>query len=405
MKSKDGQRLFLNFSYLSLLQIANYILPLITLPYLARVIGVYYFGIIAIGTAVVSYFQTITDYGFNYTSVRDIVRCKNDINEISKIVSTTIFARIFLMIISLVLLFIGFIFIPFLYENRIIILYTFLLIPGYVLFVDWFFQAMEDMKYITLFNVLSKFLFTIFVFLVIKEDVDYIYQPVLIAAGYFISSIFCLYIMNKKYHVKIYYPGFDIIISEIVKGFNMFVSIFLPTVYSNINILLLGNIKGANSLGIYSGGTKFTSISYNVISLFSRVFYPYLSRRLDMHYIYVIISFVISVFISLILFFGANIIVDVFLGKEFYETVLVLKILAFTPIAMSVMNSYGINFLVLRGKEKVLRNIVSVTSVVGIFLGVVGAIYYGYIGVAVCTLIIEFLRAFLVFIFAGKYKL
>ena len=66
--SKDGKTLLMNFGYLSLLQIAGYAFPLITMPYLARVIGPEGFGKIAFASAVVVWFQTIADWGFNYTA-------------------------------------------------------------------------------------------------------------------------------------------------------------------------------------------------------------------------------------------------------------------------------------------------------------------------------------------------
>lgn len=64
-KSEDGSALASNFGYLMLLQIAGYVFPLITIPYLARVIGVEGFGKIAFAAAVIVWFQTVTDWGLS----------------------------------------------------------------------------------------------------------------------------------------------------------------------------------------------------------------------------------------------------------------------------------------------------------------------------------------------------
>jgi len=77
-KSKDVRTLSSNFSYLMLLQIAGYIFPLITIPYLASVIGVEGFGKIAYASAVIVWFKTVADWGFNYTATRDVARNRGD---------------------------------------------------------------------------------------------------------------------------------------------------------------------------------------------------------------------------------------------------------------------------------------------------------------------------------------
>ena len=85
--SRNAKGLMSNFVSLSLLQVANYVFPLITLPYLTKVVGVENFGRIAFAQAVIVWFQAIVDYGFIYSSVRDIARCREDIKRVSVIYS------------------------------------------------------------------------------------------------------------------------------------------------------------------------------------------------------------------------------------------------------------------------------------------------------------------------------
>src|SRR5690554_5051167 len=84
-RSKDGKALVGNFSYMMLLQISGYVFPLLTIPYLARVIGVDGFGKIAFAAAVVVWFQALTDWGFNYTATRDVAQNRENPGKVSAI--------------------------------------------------------------------------------------------------------------------------------------------------------------------------------------------------------------------------------------------------------------------------------------------------------------------------------
>src|SRR5699024_9279133 len=102
--NKDARTLMANFGYLSALQIASYIFPLITIPYLARVIGVDSFGKIAFAAAIMTWLKTVTDWGFKFTATRDVARNRNNNEKVSLILSNTLWAQSFLMIISFIIL-------------------------------------------------------------------------------------------------------------------------------------------------------------------------------------------------------------------------------------------------------------------------------------------------------------
>ena len=104
LSNKEGKVILTNFSYLFLLQIAGYLFPLLTMPYLARVIGADGFGRIAIASAVIMWIQTISDWGFNYTATRDVAKNRDDKDKVSHILSNVIWAKFILLFLSFIIL-------------------------------------------------------------------------------------------------------------------------------------------------------------------------------------------------------------------------------------------------------------------------------------------------------------
>lgn len=403
-KSKDGKVLIENFLSLSLLQVAGYIFPLLTLPYLARVIGVDKFGEIAFASAIIIWFQTVVDWGFNFTATRDIAKNRDDLNRVSEIFSNVMWAKLFLLVISTIILAICIYSIPYLYERRALLWLTFLYVPGHILFPDWFFQAIEKMKYVTILNVISKAFFTIMIFVVVKTKDDYIYQPLLTALGFFISGGISVWFILKKFKVKINTTSLSHVWNEIRKSWNMFVSLFLPNLYTNFSIILLGTYGGQTANGIYSGGTRFISLGEQFLNVLSRTFFPFLARRIDKHSFYVKMNSTITILAGIVLFFSADLIVKIFYTPEFAGSATVIRIMSVAPFFLFLMNAYGTNYLVLQNKENILRNIILFCSIGGFLLSWLIVTQYSYIGASITITLVWGIRGCLTWFFARKIK-
>ena len=404
INNKEAKALAANFIWLSILKIVGYIFPLITLPYLARVIGVDSFGEIAFATSIMIFIETFVDFGFNYTATRDIARHRCDLDMVSKIFSNVMWAKTLLMLIGFGILCLLIYTIPTLYEKRLLLFLTFLYVPGHIIFPDWFFQAMEKMKYITIINVLSKLLFAVLVFIVIKEKSDYIWQPLLTAAGYWVGGAFAMFLIIKKFNVRIRRPIFIEIMRVIKNSGNMFLSLLFPNLYTNFSTILLRTTCGEVATGLFDAGNRFVSIVDQLFQVLSRTFYPFLARKINHHNLYVKISGILSILMSIALFISADILVQICYTSEFSAAGDVIRIMSISPFSLFLINTFGVNYLVLVGNEKQYRNIVFIYSIIGFLVTWILTTKYSYIGTAITISGIWLLRGLTTFYYARRHK-
>lgn len=398
--NKDGKVLIQNFAYLSLLQVAGYIFPLITMPYLARVIGVDGFGKIAFALAINSWVQTFIDWGFDYTATRDLAQSRSDSNRVSEIFSNILWARVLLVIISLITLLILTLTIPLFIESQTVILITFLMLPGHILFPEWFFQAMERMKYITILNLLVKIICTSLIFIFINHSEDYIYQPLFVSIGYLICGILSLWIILGRWGYRLKAPNFHNIVTTIKNSSDVFINNFAPNLYNSLSVMILGASHGSVANGIFDGGNKFFSIIHRFHSILSRVFFPFISRKTNQIKLYARINIISGSIIAIIIFITAPLIVGIMLTPEFADSVIVLRFFAISMFFMLLSNTYGTNYLIIIHKEKILRNITILSSLTGMLLAYPLIKHYSYIGAALTVLFTRVLLGTSIWLYA-----
>lgn len=402
--NQDARTLIENFASLSILKALGLVLPLVTLPYLSRVIGVARFGDIAFASSITVYFMTITDYGFNYTATRDLSKNRGNLQYVRELFWNVLYTKLFLFVISTIIFAILVETIPLLREHRLLLWFTYLSVPCYMLFPEWFFQGIEKMKYITIVNVISKLLFTVLIFFVIKEEADYILHPVLSAFGLLVAGVISQVIVIHKYKVLPTSISWKSILSTLKSGWNIFFSLIVPNLYTNMSTTYLKMFSGSVGAGLFTSGRTFIDLSDQVSTVFARVFFPFLSRRPEKHALFSRILLVVSLGMGVALFVGADLLVDLFYSEAFRDSATVIRIMAICPLFLYLMNAFGTNYLVVIGKDRVYRQIVMWCSFLGLFVAYFSIKQFGYIGAAYTYVIIWGIRGVVTWLLARKYK-
>lgn len=280
--ASDFKRLMSNFLSLSVLQGLNMILPLITLPYLVRVLGVETFGLLSFSLSIVMYFQIIVSFGFDLSATKEISIHREDINKVSEIFMSVMAIKIILACISLFLLLLMVLFIGSMQQHFWLYLVTFGVVIGNVVFPTWFFQGMENMKYITYINVVSKIIFTVLIFIFVQNEKDYIYVPMLNSLGAILGGAYSFWLIFKLFKIKLRFPEWNVIIFQLKDSFHVFLSRVANNGSRFYATTIIGIYFGNTVLGYYSMVEKLFYAFMSVGGIVSQTIYPYMSRTRDL---------------------------------------------------------------------------------------------------------------------------
>ena len=345
--SQTKRRLFENFVFLSFLQVANYIFPLITLPYLVRVLGLEKFGLIAFAQAFISYFQILTDYGFNLSATREISIHRENKEKVSEIFSAVMIIKFFLLLVSLIIMTaIVFSFNKFRQEKLIYFL-TFGMVLGQTLFPIWLFQGLEKMKYITFLNILAKLIFTLAIFILIKNTSDYIYAPLLNSLGYIIAGLAALWIIIKDFDVKFNIPIFEKLNFYLKDGWIFFKTNAFISAYRGTNVFILGLITNNTITGYYSIAETILKGVQTIQSPLGQALYPFFCSKYvkdeanfkTYHFKYLKLIISIYIILALLLILFSGFITKIITGFNIYQISLNIKVLS-AVVFIGGMNYY-----------------------------------------------------------------
>lgn len=353
--SSDKKRLFFNFFSLSSVQAISYILPLITVPYLVRVIGINYFGLISFAQGVIQYFVIFTGFGFGFSATKQIAQNRNNKKIVSKIFSSVLITQILISLISLILLTILVFSINKFKLDWEIFYLTFGIVIGQAIFPVWYFQGIEKMHIVALINIIPKIFFTVCIFLFIKNTADYIYVPLINSIGFLLAGLISLWLAFKRFEIKFILPSLSDIVYQLKEGLHIFIGNLSANFLILNNTFLLGLLTNSTMVGYYSAVEKIIRPLTYLNRIIVNTIFPYLSNfvKVDAMKAYKFslkVSFVVAIimfFIGIILFIFSDKIIKLLFGSDFYYSIIILKIMAFIPLISSLINIYAVPNMIL----------------------------------------------------------
>lgn len=355
---KEHRRVFENFCSLSILNIANYIFPIILIPYLTMVLGVEKYGTYIYAYAVMNYFTLFVQYGFEYSATKKISLIRSDHKLVEEIYSSIMLLRFIFNVIASLIVILLVLIVPFFKDEIVLYLCGLLLVWGQTIIPLWLYQGLEKMKFITLISFFSRLISVLLIFILVHETKDYSEVILLQGLGYIVGAVLSLYIVSVKLHINFRMPKKAVLWAELKDGWFLFLSTIGMNLYRESNILLLGVFTNYSIVGIYAPAEKIIKACQSLTSPFVNAIYPYFSRK--MHDNDGLVSYYkTGRFFSLVLFcislgilLLSPFLVKTFLDDNYFHSIIDIQIMAFVILFGGMNFYYGIIGLVNMGYSK-----------------------------------------------------
>jgi len=390
------------FSFTALKAITA-IFPLIVIPYLIATIGLENYGVVIFALSFVAFFNTIVDYSFKVTAVREISLVRESQTAISAIASKVLTTKFFLLGLSIILGTVIIFLTPAFFKELNIFLLVFSSLIGYSLNPSWFFTGIEKMEYLALFVFILKCLHvaTIFIFIHEKSDV-WIYALILSAESLMVALI-GLTFMHYKFHIKLGLTSFQNVQTQLKKNSSLFVNQLVPNLYNNTTTLLLGFFGGTLITGAYGVLRKITNLLENILGIISNAFFPAINRDQNNTSTYRKIQWTLSLLLIISIAAGSPFILE-FFNVENESAIVSLIILLAGIIGLTMYDIYGLNYFIVLKKDKLVFYNTLVFSVIGFALAIPTIYLGGIIGAAIIVSLTRLLiggRLFWLYHFKG----
>ncbi|MFO7446932.1 MAG: flippase [Ignavibacteriaceae bacterium] len=372
----DKKTLIKNFSSLSLLQVSNYIFPIITLPYLLRVLGPDKYGLMSFAAAFTAYFGVFVDYGFNLSIPREISINRENKKKLVEIFSSVIIIKFVIFLISLIIFVVVVLAIPRFYSDKEIFFLSFIYILGQTFLPAWFFQGVEKMQFITIITIPVRALVVILTFIFIHSPGD-IYLLIFInSISFVVIGVLSLSFILKNFSIVPAFQSIPTLKYYLKEGFHLFISTLSISLYTVTNIFLLGLLAGDKFVGFFSAADKIRMAVQNLFYTITQTVYPHAARMFNssipegMKFVKKILGTAgtVNFILCMVIFVFAEPIILLVAGNNYAEAIPVLRIISFLPFIVFLSNIYGIVVMLNTGDKQAFTGIVITAAIISIAL-------------------------------------
>lgn len=376
MKSSNSPSLRDNIAALGVLQLSNYIIPFITLPYITRVLGPVSFGKVVFAQVVIAYFSMLVDYGFSWSATRKISANRENRALISEVFVGTWLAQWILVAASATFVAVLVTSNKRFKSDEVLYVAAFTTIFGNALLPIWFLQGLERLQAIAVIQVSARVLMLLPIFMLVTNENDGALMLLINGFGNILGGIFALYWIHTKQLIEWRWPGLRIAFRELKEGLPLFGSRVSISFYTTFVPLALGWIAGPVAVGNFQVANKICAAAQGMLSPLAQALFPRLSVLFKTDEVaanLLVRRSILAVALlggcgGTILFVFSHWIVLLLAGNEFPEAVNVLHWLSFVPLIIGLSNMLGVQIMIPNHMNKPFNIILAVAGIIGVIL-------------------------------------
>ena len=391
------QQLKQNALSLTLLQIGQYLVPLVILPYLTRVLGAEGFGLVGFATAFTVYFVLVVEWGFNLAATREVSVHRHDKAARSTVFWETLCARWMLTAASAAMIWLLTLWVPRLHELSTLLWIGLLQILSATLSTAFYYQGIEKMRAMALINLGMRALSIPLIVLLVRHE-DQVLLAFSIQAGCFLlASLVNFVLLMRSGEIAWMWPGWGASWRALVSSSSLFWSYVGTSLYTNSNVIILGFVATESVVGYFVAGFSLVRAVVGLSGPLAQAVFPRASLVLSqgaedsdmflkkMLRLQGLLGLALSIGLVTFVPWG----VTLFYGPEFEETVRVVAWLSALPLLVCLASALGMQTLVSLGQHRWYTGVLLVCGVFnGLLLALLGYVW-GAVGAAMAVLITE----------------
>lgn len=338
----ENKRVVKNAAWMAVFQAANYVIPILLIPYISRILGVDSFGKVTYMQTIAQYATFFINFGFEYTSTRAIAVNRDNPEKLRSIFWGTIYAKMLLTVVSLL------VFIPYSYNNSqstaefVMYAAAWMINIGWWLYPSWYFQGVEKINIMSVANFLIKAAGAVLVVICVREEKDSVNYLASFSFSYIAGGLITIIYCVRKEGM-----GRVSVTADTVKTLlGDSLPVFLASVFSSITqayaITYLGSGHATeHDLGIYSGAFKLVFAAVAMCNLpISMAIFPKVSREYEkdreggIRYFYKTLKIVVLIAscFSVGMYVFSPLAVTLLLGDKFEESTELLRYYSICPL-------------------------------------------------------------------------